>query len=88
MAGGDVADALDAGQGAQTVLRTPHPAIATRGARRNRAPMERMAWACLHGLAARQLSGRLPESRAQARLEYAHQRWTGASQLHLERVPG
>lgn len=31
-----------------------------------------VAWASLHGLATLQAGGRLPESRAQARLEYAH----------------
>lgn len=31
-----------------------------------------VAWATLHGLATLQISGRLPESRAQARLELAH----------------
>lgn len=36
-----------------------------------------VAWASLHGLATLQISGRLPESRAQARLEYAHQMLTG-----------
>jgi AcrR family transcriptional regulator len=32
-----------------------------------------VAWASLHGLATLQVSGRLPESRGQARLAYAHQ---------------
>ena len=35
-----------------------------------------VAWATVHGLAALQISGRLPESRTQARLEYAHQMLT------------
>ena len=37
-----------------------------------------VAWAFLHGLATLQISGRLPESRAQARLEYAHQTLTAS----------
>ena len=36
-----------------------------------------VAWASLHGLATLQISGRLPESRAQARLEHAHRMLTG-----------
>jgi AcrR family transcriptional regulator len=36
-----------------------------------------VAWACLHGLATLQIGGRLPKSRAQARLEHAHQMLTG-----------
>ena len=36
-----------------------------------------VAWAALHGLATLQISGRLPASRAQARLEHVHQRLTG-----------
>jgi AcrR family transcriptional regulator len=36
-----------------------------------------VAWASLHGIATLQISGRLPESRAQARLEYAHRMLTG-----------
>jgi AcrR family transcriptional regulator len=36
-----------------------------------------VAWASLHGLATLQASGRLPESHAQARLEYAYQKLTG-----------
>jgi AcrR family transcriptional regulator len=31
-----------------------------------------VAWACVHGLATLQISGRLPASRAQERLEYAY----------------
>lgn len=36
-----------------------------------------VAWASLHGLATLQHSGRLPESRAPDRLEYAHRMLTG-----------
>ena len=36
-----------------------------------------VAWALVHGLATLQVSGRLPASRAQARLEHAHQMLTG-----------
>lgn len=36
-----------------------------------------VAWATLHGLATLQVSGRLPEARAQARLEQAYQMLTG-----------
>jgi len=35
-----------------------------------------VAWASLHGLATLQISGRLPETRVQARLEYAHRALT------------
>ena len=35
-----------------------------------------VAWAGVHGLASLQISGRLPKSRAQARLEYVHQMLT------------
>ena len=42
-----------------------------------------VAWACLHGLATLQISGRLPEARAQARLEQAHQMLAECPQLHL-----
>jgi AcrR family transcriptional regulator len=37
-----------------------------------------VAWACLHGLATLQISGRLPEERAQARLEQAHRMLAGS----------
>jgi AcrR family transcriptional regulator len=35
-----------------------------------------VAWASLHGLATLQISGRLPQSQAQARLDYAHRMLT------------
>lgn len=38
-----------------------------------------VAWAALHGLATLQISDRLPASRAEARLAYAHRALTGTS---------